>query len=387
VSDISGTSALIPDIDRRKALPIIRALGKSGVRVLGLSSHRAPMGWFSKYCAKTFRCPDYRDEPDAFLEYLSDVCRTQKPDVLYPIEDVSLDLCVRHPQFWQPFTSALLPSPDALERTYDNWQTLQTAKACGIPAPESFCPQSLAEVADLGRSRQGPWIIKPRKGSGSRGLQYVEHHNDLETCYRKVASQYPSPIIQERIPAGGQGVGVSFLLDRCSQPLAIFCHRRLREYPISGGPSTLRVSFRDDRLIEQSLRLLTALNFTGVAMVEYKLDTRTGEYVLMEVNPRFWGSLPLAIHAGVNFPVLYHRASLGLAVVPVLEYTLGLYGRWLWPGDLLHFIANPERFRLNPSFFQFWRPDTADDILSADDLWPTVGILVEALRKLVSRDR
>lgn len=122
-------------------------------------------------------------------------------------------------------------------------------------------------------------------------------------------------------------------------------------------------------------------------MVEYKFDPRRNQFVLMEVNPRFWGSLALAIHAGVNFPVLYHKAVLGIPFEPVLTYPTGIYCRWLWPGDILYFLSNPDRFRLEPSFFQFRRPNLAYDIISRDDPWPMVGILAEGLRKLYEKDR
>ena len=381
MKDIAGSSALITDVDRRKALPIIRALGRAGVRVIGFSCHNLPLGWFSKYCTKVYRCPDYRTDKAAFLGRLEEICELEKPDVLYPIEDISLSLCVKQSERWTRHSRALLPSASALENTYDKWKTIEIAKSSGILVPDSYCPSSSDEVVRLAESLKGPLVIKPRKSSGSRGLCYVDSPQTLLASYEKVAMEYPNPIIQERIPAEGAGVGVSFLLAEDRKPLAVFAHRRLREYPISGGPSTFRESFRDDHLIRQSLKLLNRIDFQGVAMVEYKFDQRRQEYKLMEVNPRFWGSLQLAIHAGVNFPVLYHKASMGIPVEPVLDYPLGLYCRWLWPGDFLHFMSNPNRFRLQPSFFQFRNPRLAYDICSFDDPWPIVGITLEAIRK------
>jgi predicted ATP-grasp superfamily ATP-dependent carboligase len=81
------------------------------------------------------------------------------------------------------------------------------------------------------------------------------------------------------------------------------------------------------------LRLLRHLGMVGVAMVEYKVDPCSGEALLMEVTPRFWRSLQLAVLAGVDFSVLYHKASLGMDVPPVLTYPQGVLCRWLWPGD------------------------------------------------------
>jgi predicted ATP-grasp superfamily ATP-dependent carboligase len=384
MTSMRGSSALITDIERRKALPIIRSLGRAGVQVIGLSSQRLPMGQFSKYCSRVYHCPDYHSDAPGFLDLLEEVCSTRRPDVFYPIEDTSLSLCVNNPERWRPYSRAIVPGTDTLEYAYDKWKTIEAAKACGIPVPTSYCPSSRQEVIALAAELQGRLVIKPRKTSGSRGMRFVDNAETLLESYDEIAAQYPRPIIQERIPTEGAGVGVSFLLSEEGKPLAIFGHRRIREYPLTGGPSTLRESFRDDHLTQQSLQLLTQIGFCGVAMVEYKFDPRRQQYVLMEINPRFWGSLQLAIHAGVNFPTIYQMASMGLPVEPVLDYPLGFSCRWLWPGDMLHFVANPKRFHLEPSFFQFRGPNLAYDILSIDDPWPVVGITLEAFRKVFS---
>ena len=377
---IVGTTALITDAERRKALPLVRSLGRAGVRVMVASSHRAPLGAFSRYRDRVLRYPDYDTDPAGFLTWLEDVGRRHAIDVLYPIEDRSLALCVQHADRWMTRMRALLPAPAVLDKAGDKWETLQYARGLGIALPESFCPGSEEELLCLAAGWRGPAVIKPRMSSGSRGMRLVEAGAQLVDAYREVAAHYPRPIVQRRVPAAGQGLGVFALLDPDRRPLAIFGHRRLREYPITGGPSTLRESYRDDALIEQSIRLLRGMEMVGVAMVEYKVDPRSGRPLLMEVNPRFWGSLQLAVLAGVDFPVLYHKASLGMDVPPVLTYPEGVLCRWLWPGDLLHFLNNPERFHLKPSFFQF--RGMGDDILSARDPLPAIGMLLEGLRKL-----
>ena len=108
-------------------------------------------------------------------------------------------------------------------------------------------------------------------------------------------------LLQERIE--GPGVGVFVCCDR-GEPVALFAHRRLREKPPSGGVSVLceSAAARSDRRATSATRLLQALDWRGVAMVEFKRDLRDGSLRLMEINGRFWGSLQLAIDAGVEFP-------------------------------------------------------------------------------------
>jgi hypothetical protein len=157
-------------------------------------------------------------------------------------------------------------------------------------------------------------------------------------------------LVQERIPKEGDSLGVSALFDENSRVKAAFVHRRLREYPITGGPSTLRESVSRPEILELGLSLLKALDWFGVAMVEFKMDPRDDTPKLMEVNPRFWGSLQLAISSGV------------------------------------HFIRNPNRLHLSPSFFDFFNENTCYDIIAREDPLPVLGRVLTLLTLLYDRD-
>ena len=149
-------------------------------------------------------------------------------------------------------------------------------------------------------------------------------------------------VIQEYIP--GQGYGF-YGLFRYGEPRAIFMHKRRREFPITGGASTSAESYYDERLKEQGIRLLSGLKWHGVAMVEMKRDERDGEYKLMEINPKFWGSLDLSIQAGVNFPYLTAKMALYGDVDPVMDYDRDVKFSWPFPQDLLHLLARPRSGR------------------------------------------
>lgn len=117
-----------------------------------------------------------------------------------------------------------------------------------------------------------------------------------------------TPVVQAYI--AGEGVGVCAVLDKDGNPAAVLCHRRVREYPTSGGPSTCCESFYDETLVDHALRLLRALHFVGVAMVEFKGNPKDG-YKLLEINPRVWGSFPMTLAAGSHFAEIWARAAAG----------------------------------------------------------------------------
>jgi predicted ATP-grasp superfamily ATP-dependent carboligase len=117
-------------------------------------------------------------------------------------------------------------------------------------------------------------------------------------------------------------------------------------------------------------------------MIEYKHDPDSGKTYLLEINPRFWGSIELAIVSGVNFPVYYRDLAQGRTVSPIPDFPTGVRCRWLLPGDILHFFQNPNRWSLEPSFFEFTGSNLHYDLISADDPGPMFGVILESLRKL-----
>jgi len=151
--------------------------------------------------------------------------------------------------------------------------------------------------------------------------------SDLGREYRRMHTAGGDLIVQDYVE--GEGCGFFAITKDSGQPLASFCHRRLREYPISGGPSTLCESIFDATLVELGNRVLRRLNWRGIAMVEFRHDRRRQKYNFLEINPRFWGSLPLAIHCGINFPVYQVQLALGLTPQVNRDYPVGRKMRFL----------------------------------------------------------
>ena len=170
----------------------------------------------------------------------------------------------------------------------------------------------------------------------SATVQYAQCESDLWHLYRttEYLAVHPS-LIQERIVGPGMGI---FVLCEHGAVRTAFAHRRLREKPPSGGASVLCESVAlDPALLAQAARLLGPLGWHGVAMLEYKQDRRSGTPFLMEVNGRFWGSLQLAVDAGVDFPYLCCQLALGTAARRSGSYKVGIRSRWLL-GDLDHLL-------------------------------------------------
>ena len=381
-----SSQVFITDGHWRKSLAAVRALGRKGLSVTVGESTRLMTAAFSRYCDRAVVYPSPLNSPSEFLGYLSQMLRGNTYQMLLPMEEESLELISRHHSDFSRWTYVPIVSHESLRVARRKDKILALAERIGIPIPKTWVVEDLSQLDRLKVNLPYPVVIKPKMGSGALGVYYPRNPEELVDKYMAVHQRFPYPLIQELIPLEGSGFGASFLMDERGQVRASFQHRRLREYPVTGGASTLRESVRRDDVRDMGLSLLKALNWFGVAMVEFKLDPRDGIPKLMEVNPRFWGSLSLAIEAGVNFPYLLYLMSRGEKFKPVEHYAIGKRCRWLLPGDILHFIHNPKRVSLIPQFFRFWDGNTAYDILSLKDPLPALGRVLTLFTLLYDQD-
>ena len=380
------SDVFVTDGHWRKTLAAVRALGQNRIRVTVGESTRLSMAAFSKYCHTRAVYPSPRRSPHEFLAFMHDLLGQKPFRMLLPMEEDTAYLLSGHRDTFSRLTYLPLPSREKLAWVRDKSNVIRLAEQLGIPVPRSWFVRDFSQLEDLADVLPYPVVIKPRVGAGAVGVAYPKNPQELRQAYRAIHGRFPFPLIQDFIPREGSGYGASFLFDEQSRLKAGFVHKRLREYPVTGGASTLRVSVRHDDIYDMARTLLEKIGWFGVAMVEFKIDPRDGLPKLMEINPRFWGSLALAVHAGVNFPLLLHRLALGQRFAPVETYRCGIACRWLIPGDLLHFIDNPDRSKMIQDFFNFKARDTFYDILSARDPLPAIVKILSPLTFLYDAD-
>ena len=361
---------LILDGFWNKTLAAVRSLGRRGFFVaVGERTRLAPAA-FSRFCRRSFVHPSVAAHPQEFLAALEREVSVGCYDVLLPMELSTQVLVTKNRERLEKMVRIPFADPGLALRVHDKGFLASFAREHGVDSPATFVPEGPEAAAAMAPKLPYPVLVKPRHSSGGRGIVRVDREADFQAGYARVHTRYPGPIVQECIPPGGEALGVAVLMNYASDPRASFAYRRLREYPIAGGPSTLRESIWNPELLETAERLLSLLGWVGVAMVEFKVDPRDGRPKLLEVNPRFWGSLHHAIRCGVDFPFLLYSLAVEGDVARVHGYRVGAKSRSLLHGDLLHFLANPNRFHLKPAVYDF---SISDDVLSADDPLPTLG--------------
>jgi predicted ATP-grasp superfamily ATP-dependent carboligase len=340
--DIAGLRVLISDEHYKHTLAIVRRLGQKGAQVCVVAGSKDSLACRSRYCSKVIPSP--ASTLDALVETLLATVKREHFDLLMPVSyPLTVVLAKRRADF-VPFTRLELAESEAIELASNKEKMLHLATEVGVPVPQTFTP---VEMESRAREIQFPVVVKP--GKESPGRAPVRYANNLEQL-RKIFSAgsafrsgYAGDgfLIQEFIPGHGCGFFATYQHGFCKR---VFMHRRVREYPASGGASTCAESFYDEKLERHGRRMLDALDWHGIAMVEFRFDTRDGEYKLMEINPKFWGSLDLALAAHADFPGDLCQMALDVALPFEGNYRRDL--RFHWPfsdrGDLFHLWTRPQ---------------------------------------------
>ncbi len=369
---------LILDGQQRNVLSCVRSLAKQG-HVVDVGAHKKKALCFSsRFASGKWLYPDPTKAPNDFVNSLMEQLDGHVYDMVLPFIDATTRILVDIQKELRKYVPLLLPEKSSFDLAFDKAKTFRFAEKIGVPIPRTGYPSSLSDALNLAEAIQYPVVIKPRISSGSRGLKIVKNSKELSVYFPRIHDAYPNPILQEFIPLK-EAVGFVALYGN-DRKLKAFCqHKRLHEYPLSGGPSTLRATIYDKRLYEYGSSILEALDWRGSAMVEFRIDARDNIPKLMEINPRLWGSISLHIAAGVNFPELIYKEIHGIPYEPVISYPIGIKAKWLLPGEILFFLANLRRRRVRLDALKWWGDDVFLDILSKEDPLPAFTMLFNML--------
>jgi predicted ATP-grasp superfamily ATP-dependent carboligase len=377
--------AVVTDGLWRKSLSVIRSIGKQNYHITVIGDSIFTVGFWSRFTKNrvisSVASKNRQEFGENLINLLKGYSAINKP-VLFPMEDASIIWVAENLTEIKELAHVLIPPKDSLAIAEDKNRTLKAAEKLNLPIPQTFSPSDLSHLRIILNQLEvdhpnKKYIVKPITGSGSSGIIYNvfdssidwKHHWDLHGAL----------LIQERLAPEGKGIGVSLLMDRNEECVAYFVHERLQQYPNTGGPSTDRQSVHNPELVGLSIKLLKSLSWTGVAMVEWKMDTSNNTPKLMEINPRFWGSLELAVRAGVDFPSLYAKAAVGETLGVPPRYPAGIRCRWLIPGDILRYITHPRSSREGLKSFLKGLPTTAEEWDREDIRGTLASIICPAL--------
>lgn len=304
------SAALVLDADQPSAIAIIRSLARRGLEVHVASAESNPLGAYSRHAGSRFRYPDPLTDETGFISWLEDQTRSQVYALVVPVTERSVVPLMRHRDRFDPRVLAVAPS-EGLQTALDKDRTLNLAASLGLKVPRSRLVNALAELDNAVSGFEFPIVVKPASSFGSDAVRRVQrsvgYAFDTSDVARQVATELPyGPVILQEY-FRGEGVGIELIAER-GELRYVFQHRRLHEVPLTGGGSSLRIAESPIPVLrDAAAALMRAMSWHGVAMVEFKFRPETNDYRLMEINGRFWGSLPLAVAAGADFPAMLYE--------------------------------------------------------------------------------
>ncbi len=345
------------------------------------------MGLHSRYVSGWFLHPSPLADRRGFVQAIEEQGRKAGKVVLFAFADATLIPLVEDSDVLERHGICVLPKDrNDFDIAFDKARTLGLAQRLGLAIPKTYFGIAERDFPSILPGLAYPVVLKPRRSvnwignSGSQGSAvFAFSAAEVERHWTALVSRTgEAPLLQEYIR--GEEIGVEFLCES-GRVLAASAHRRLRTLPPSGGAAavkeTIPLSYRS--IGNLAIRLVSALNWSGPVMVEFKASGEGGPPRLMEINGRFWGSLPLAIAAGTDFPHLYYRLASGEHFCPSLDYRKGVVSRhyvddlkhllWvLFKRDRMRSIAFPKRLETLKGFLM--GKACAYDVFDPGDLKP-----------------
>jgi predicted ATP-grasp superfamily ATP-dependent carboligase len=385
---IGRPTILVTDAGRGSSIAIIRSLGRRGWRVVAGDSDAGSLGFRSRHVAERIVYPSPESHPADYARSVSRAVSDFGIDLVIPVTDAAILPLAAEASSLPGACRVAMPDPKALTFVTDKESTFALAARLGVPVPRSVPVESVDAAAGAAAQLGWPVVLKPRSSRVFRDgstieafeVAYASGPGDLAARLRRFEGRCEI-LVQEYCPGVGYGVG---LLMHEGRLLAAFQHRRVHEFPLTGGASSLRESVPlDPVLYDHSVKLMSAIRWTGLAMVEFKVGP-SGP-MLMEVNGRVWGSLPLAVMCGIDFPrllvELYLDGPPPDEAPPRLGYRVGVRARNLeldivWIGATLSgqrkypFLRTPGPARGLVGILELLDPRCRSDLLTMEDPGP-----------------
>jgi hypothetical protein len=312
-------------VDRRAVMgtEVCRAVAAQGC-VADVFAEPGSRAFRSRFCSGRFDSPPFND-PAEFRTALAGLVATTAYDAIH--------ICHEEILFWllpllgRPEWKGLLHPPiERMKTALSKNSMLSVAEQAGVGVPRTAIPSDEREAADIAREFGFPVVIKGDTGESGETVRIVWKADDLLANYREVCEREERPdsrpAIQEFVQGPAYSIGGLY---HGGRPLRVIVHRKLVRYPHPWGGRTVRgITEESPEACREGFKIFEALEYTGFGHVEFIRDQRDGRMKFLEVNPRLWGTIGVARHAGVDLFTPYRQLVAGIAVQPDLRFRSGV---------------------------------------------------------------
>lgn len=334
-NDSTNSRVLVTDGEFKHTLGIVRDLADAGHEVHVLArSGRAP----AVHSRAVHAWHESSGPESGYDARLFNVAKRLAPVSVIAVGNGAMASADRLRTRWPDGVRVAIADHEAFLTANAKDLTAAVARRLGLATPRERSVANAEEAREALGEFGAPLVLKSSREEGIKALRYVREESEVAQAYDAVRAHAAEGVLAQEY-VEGDGYGFCALYWH-GQRMRTFMHRRVREWPPSGGASAAAESLPTCAPLERAgATLLDALGWHGVAMVEFKGDT-AGRLVLMEINAKFWGSHDVALAAGAHFPRDLAALLDGRALSPQEPVR---HVRYSWPlgGDLWHAIARP----------------------------------------------
>lgn len=391
-------SVIVLNGSYHNSLIIVRSLARKNISVIvgnksdGIKSYFGE-AMLSKYVSHRFLYPSPEKLPHKFIDKINEISKKYRANVLLP---VATDTCVAVSVFREHLDENIkmaLAEDDSIQKAHDKYECLKYAKSIGISIPKTVL---LKELSDFEKLKEFglPLILKPRKGAANFGVRIINNLEELIEISKNLEKKSlknrdqkdknftilddSDPIIQEFV--NGPVVDACAIADH-GEIKGILTQVRIKTLPPRGGYGVMNRTEIIPEIAEMAKYLLENLNWHGLAQVEFKYDNKIKQYKLIEINPKFWGTLALSVSAGVDFPYMAYLLSVNNKIEAFSSFKENCIYRWVFPNELFHVLQSENKSLAFGRFFMdFLKPANYNIVLN--DPLPILSLILKFLNSI-----
>ena len=381
---------LITEADHKNTLAAVRALGMNGIEIVVSGRKRLEPAFYSKYCKKKYIYSDPVDHEVEFVKDIIDIVTREKIDVILPIGAESCVVVSKYKGVLSKITKVAVSDYAIFLKAYDKLQTIEIGKEIGVPCPKTFGILEFEDLENIIKELGFPIVLKAKKGSGYSGVKIINKRSELRKKYDDLINvdtkneniyDHRNIIVQEYIPGDIHDVCI---FANHGHIIRAVTQKRIKTLPVIGGGGIWNITTNNVRLIEYSKKLIHTIQYHGPAQIEFKLD-KEGMPRLIEINPKFWGTLDLSIQAGVNFPLISARVAMGEKLNPNYCYKEGFEYIWIFPYQFVSFLRTKEKVKCLLDLRRLLRRNVATEF-SLTDILPNIVTIFASFFALFKKE-
>ncbi|GEL76391.1 carboxylate--amine ligase [Tenuibacillus multivorans] len=307
------------------ALSVMRGLGVHGIHTVAIDySDDDTYAAKSKYCNEQLIAPHYKDEPEAFIQFLIDYAKKQdKKPVLMPCHDSYVELIDQYLDQIRKYYLIPQTEQGLYTKTLDKEKLHELATEHGVLVPETVHTNEEDFYEKIDQKIKYPCIVKPTDSpsfvSTFRQKNFkVYSREELDEALQKAEDADLEVIVQRIIPGFDDHMHTfDCYLNQDAKVTHWTTAQKLRQYPINFGASVYTHQLHFPELYEIGKKFLEGIGFKGFVEIEFKKDADTGDFYLIELNVRFTNFDALLTKVGLNFPYITYCELIGDPLPPM----------------------------------------------------------------------